>query len=151
MQTIITSNVSGQNAATFYSQGFDALQMGNVESSSLPLLGKGTLPPLSSPLPAAMKPALAAFVHSNQRPLQLFAEGANYKSSRYPLDLARGVDALFPHLPKVRTAAKVTQLSAILHAEAGDGKQAATDVLTDLGLARPLEAEPSRSGGSYKS
>src|SRR5258708_28187503 len=31
---------AGQNAATFYSQGFNALQLGNVGSSNLPLLGQ---------------------------------------------------------------------------------------------------------------
>jgi hypothetical protein len=134
---------AGQNAATFYSDGFDALQISTVGSSSLPLLGKGTLPALGSSMPAAMKLALAAVVHSNRDALQLFAEGANYEQSRYPLDLTQGVDALFPHLGKVRSATQVVELSAILHAEANDGKQAANDVRIALALARSLEAEPS--------
>src|SRR5438876_6049835 len=31
----------GQNAATFYCQGFDALQLANAGSSYLPIFGKG--------------------------------------------------------------------------------------------------------------
>ena len=140
----------GQNAATFYSQGFDALQTGKVESSPLPFLGKGTAPPLGSPLPASMKSTLAAILQSNRTALDLFAQGTRCEKSRYPVDLALGVDALFPHLPKVRMAVKLTQLSAILHAEAGDGKQAATDVLTSLGLVRSLDAEPSTISQSMR-
>jgi hypothetical protein len=134
---------AGQNAATFYLDGFDVLQIGNVGSSSLPLLGKGALPPLGSPMPAVMKSALSAIVHSNQEALRLFAAGASYEQSRYPLDLTRGFETVFPHLPKVKSATLIAEVSAILHAEANDGKQAAKDVLIALALARSLEAEPS--------
>ena len=133
----------GQNAATFFLDGFDALQTANASSSSLPLLGKGTLPPLGSPMPASMKSALAAVVQSNREALQLFAEGASHEQSRYPLDLTRGFETVLPHLPKVKSATLVAEVSAILHAEANDGKQAANDVLIALALARSLEAEPS--------
>src|SRR5262245_6637910 len=67
---------AGQNAAVFHVKGFDALQMGKVEGSSLPFLGKGTLPPLGAPLPGASKSALAAVVQSNRDALHLFAQGA---------------------------------------------------------------------------
>jgi len=69
---------AGQNAATFYLQSFDALQLRNL--GTLPILGKGQgqLPALGTPMPASMKSALAVFLKSNQTALQLFAQGARY-------------------------------------------------------------------------
>jgi type II secretory pathway pseudopilin PulG len=81
-------------------------------------------------------------VHSNRDALQFFAQGARYEQSRYPVDLTEGIDARFPHVPKIKNAVSVVALSAILHAEANDGKQAANDVLIALAMARSLEAEP---------
>jgi hypothetical protein len=133
---------SGQNAATFYSQGFDALQIPNVHSSNLPLLGKGQLPPLGNPMPAPMKSALAALVKSNRDALQWFAEGAKFNHCRYPVDLTLGYDALFPHSRKLDIASALLELSAIYHAEANQAEQAASDVLNCLALANSLAAEP---------
>jgi len=134
---------AGQNAATFYSQGFNALHLGNVGASNLPLLGQGQLPPLGAVMPGSVKAALAAFVKSNRDALQFFAQGAKYEQSRYPLDLTQGVDTVFPHLPKVKSAMLLMELSAVSHAEGKEGKSAANDVLVALALARSLEAEPS--------
>ncbi len=134
---------AGQNAATFYSQGFNALQLGNVGSSNLPLLGQGQLPPLGAVMPGSVKAALAAFVKSNRDALQFFAQGAKYEQSRYPLDLTQGVYTVLPHLAKIKSATIAMELSAVWHAEGKEGKPAANDVLMALALARSLEAEPS--------
>jgi hypothetical protein len=123
---------AGQNAATFFLDGFDALQIGNVDSSSLPLLGKGALPPLGSPMPASIKSALSAIVHSNQEALQLFAEGASHEQSRYPLDLTRGLRPFSPSTQSQECHANRSCLPSAC--EANDGKQAANDVLIALAL-----------------
>ena len=39
---------AAQNAATYFSQGFNALRVANLDSSGVPLLGKGKLPALGS-------------------------------------------------------------------------------------------------------
>src|SRR5216684_4175277 len=95
---------AGQNAATFYSKGFNALHLGNVGASNLLLLGQGQLPPLGAVMPGSVKAALAAFVKSNRDALQFFAQGAKYEQSRYPLDLTQGVYTVLPHLAKVKSA-----------------------------------------------
>ena len=133
---------AGQNAATFYAQGFAALQIDKA-SPSLPLLGPAKLPPLGDPMPPAAKAALSALVHSNREALQLLVHGEKYEQSRFPLDLTQGFDLPMPHLPKVRNATLLAESSAILHAEGNDGTQAAQDVLLALALTRSLEAEPS--------
>jgi hypothetical protein len=133
---------AGQNAAAFYAQGLDALNITNPGASSLPLLGKGQLPPLGSPMPTTMKSALTALVNSNREALEFFAQGAKYDRCRYPVDLALGYDTLFPHVPKLKNAALLVELSALLHAEANQTEQAVNDVLTGLGLAHSLADEP---------
>jgi hypothetical protein len=134
---------AGQNAATILSHGFGALHLGNGAGSDLPLLGKATLPPLGTPLPAAQKSAMTALVRANREALQFFAQGAKYEQSRYPIDLNAGFEVLLPHLPKLKSAALMLELSAVLHGEAQEGKPAAEDLLAALGLARSLENEPS--------
>jgi len=133
---------SGQNAAQYYLQGFTALQLGNASDQNLPVIGKGTLPALSAPIPASLKTALAALIRVNQDALQSFAQGLKYERSRYPLDLTQGFYAPTPHLTKFRKAGELCELSAILHAGDKDGKKAADDILMILGLARSLDDEP---------
>ncbi len=132
---------SGQNAAPFYCQGFDALQIDH--GANLPLLGKGKLPPPAGTIPPPMKLAMAAFVQANRDALQFFDQGATYEHCRYPVDLSQGFDLLLPHLVKFRAALQSMELSAILHADEHEGKQAGRDLLIALALERSLDAEPS--------
>jgi len=123
-------------------QGFNALVAVNAAGSSLPLLGKGKLPPPGAPLSASMKSTLFGFVRSNKDALQLFVQGATHEQSRYPLDLSLGIETPLPHLGKFRNANQLLQVSAIVHAEANEGLNAANDVLIALALTRSLETEP---------
>jgi hypothetical protein len=133
---------AGQNAATFYAQGFSALVAVKADGSSLPLLGKGKLPPLGTPLSVSMRSSLSGFVRSNKDALQWFVQGAKHEQSRYPVDLSLGIEAPLPHLGKLRHAVQLLELSAIVHAEANEGLNAANDVRIALGLTRSLETEP---------
>ena len=132
---------AGQNAATLYLQAFEALQTGN--GSKVPLLGKGILPPPPATVPQAEKSAMASLLKANSQTLIFLARSMNYEESRYPVDLTRGFEAVFPHLPKLRSAALLLELSAVLHAETHQGKEAADDVLAILRLGRSLALEPS--------
>ena len=133
---------TGQNAATFFLQGFNALRIANLESSGVPVLGKGKLPALGSPIPGSMKSALASIVGSNREALQFFNQGAKYEQSRFPVDLTQGFATAFPHLNKIREAGQVLELAAVAHAEAGDTQSTVNDVSTALALASSLKAEP---------
>jgi hypothetical protein len=132
---------AGRNAATIYLQAFDAMQTGN--GSKVPLLGKGTMPAPAAPLPSAEKSSMTAVLKANSQALLLLAQGANYEESRYPVDLTRGFETVFPHLPKIRSAALLLELASVLHGEAHQGKEAANDVLAILALGRSLAREPS--------
>lgn len=131
---------AGQNGATYFTQGLN-VQVGN--GANRPQLTKDSLPPPGSPVSPSVRSLMTSFVRANGEALRFFAQGAKFEQSRYPVDLTPGYEALLPHLPKLRSAGLLVECSAILHAEAHDGKAAADDVLTGLALARSLQAEPS--------
>jgi hypothetical protein len=133
---------AGENGATYYTYGLTALQSGNGAGVNRPL-AKGTLPPPGSPVPPSVRSSMSSLVRENGETLRFFAQGAKFEQSRYPIDLRAGYEAQFPHLAKLRSAGLVVEWSAILHAEAHEGKAAAGDVLASLALARSLQAEPS--------
>src|SRR5262249_24857778 len=64
----------GQNAAISYLPGLNALQLGNVAASNVPLLGKGGLPPIGAPIPAPVRAAVAALIKANHSALEFFTE-----------------------------------------------------------------------------
>jgi hypothetical protein len=134
---------AGQNAAVYYTKGLNALQIGNGTGANPPLADRKTLPLPGTLLSPSIRSSMTSLVRANGEALRFFAQGAKYEQSRYPVDLKPGYEALLPHLAKLRSAGLVVESSAILHAEAHEGKAAADDVLAGLALARSLQAEPS--------
>jgi len=135
---------AGQNAATYFQQGFDALQITNADrnSSNLPLIGRAAMPPINYPVPLAVKNTLKGFLERNQPALDLFARGAQCSGSRYPLDLTKGANLLLPHLAGIKQAAQLGAVNALFQAEAHKGAEAAQGVSVALASARSLESEP---------
>src|ERR1051325_325860 len=130
---------AGQNAATFFSQGFTAMQRPKGSQANVPLLGRGQLPPLGAPLPASVKSAVSGFLDSSREALQFFDQGASRDQSRYPVDLSQGFNTVLPHLREFKSAMQLLELAAISHADARDGELAAHDILMALALLRSLE------------
>ena len=130
----------GQNAATFFAEGLEGLRFENV--SSLPLLGKGKLPPFGVSLSGPIKSGIAALLNANREALLRFDEGSSYEQSRYPIDLTLGLETVLPHLPNFRRAAQLEELAAILHADEQNAAQASRDLHVAIALGRSLEAEP---------
>src|SRR6185436_18829565 len=94
----------GQNAATFFQQGFDAMEITDADKSSysIPLLGRGTMPAPSAIVPGGVKSTLKSFLDRQEAALALFERGAQCSGSRYPVDLSQGGSALLPHLSKTK-------------------------------------------------
>ena len=135
--------LDGQNAATINLRGIKARQIGGADQNAdLPVLGKGSLPAPGTPLPAPLKSALAAFQERNRAALRFFSQGTACDQSRYPIDLSKGFETLLPHLAGIKSGMQITEMSAVLDAENGQGKSAADDVLMTLSLARSLKGEP---------
>ena len=119
---------AGQNAATFFLQGFDALQITEADRASLPVVGQSALPPLGSPLPPKVKAGIAALSQRNKAAWENFQKGAQCEQSRYPLDLNKGYDTLLPHLTKLKQTLHAGELTAVL--------------LVSLAEAQSLKQEP---------
>lgn len=135
---------AGQNAATKFLEGIAALKITDADTNSanLPLIGKGELPQSDKPVLPEMKAVMAEFIQRNQSALRIFDQAAQLQQSRYPIDLNQGQATLLPHLPKIKRAAQILELSSISHAVAGQSKEAGDNLLTSLALARSLEFEP---------
>jgi hypothetical protein len=144
LNTWYAEPAAGQNAATFFEQGFDALQITNADrnSVSLPLIGKATMPAITLPVPSGIKSTLRSFLERNKTALDLFERGAQCSGSRYPLDLTKGFEVLLPHLPKVKQAAQLAEMDALFQADARQGANAGQAVGVTLAAARTLDAEP---------
>jgi hypothetical protein len=134
----------GQNAATFFLKGFEAMQITDADRNSkdLPLIGKGTLPALGSPLSPRTKAAIAALTQRNKVALENFQKGATIEQSRYPMDLNQGYDTLLPHVGKVKQAAQFGELTSLLLADSKQLQSAADVLLTSLASAQSLKYEP---------
>lgn len=134
----------GQNAATHFARGMDAIQITEADYTSrdLPIIGKGELPELGRPLPPQTKAAIAAFVQRNTTVLDAYREGMRFEKARYPSDLNQGIDTKVPHLAKQKRAAHIAQLSAILHAENKQPQAATENLLILLAGAQSLKDEP---------
>lgn len=135
---------AGQNAATFFQQGFLALQIteSDKRSYTLPVIGRARLPQPNVTVPGGMKSTLRSFLERNQPAIVLFDRGAKCSGCRYPVDLTKGMAIALPHLPKVKEAAEMGELTAISQSAEDNSAEAGKGVLLALAAARTLEAEP---------
>jgi RNA polymerase sigma factor (sigma-70 family) len=133
---------AGQNAANYYLQGFNALQIRDANKEpNLPVVGGLTT--MLTKQPEVMA-ATTVFVQNNQKALQMFAQAAQYDQSRYPVDFTRdALDGLhLTHLNNIKRGAQTVMVAAMLDAENQQGRPAADDVLLLFALTRSLKNEP---------
>src|SRR5262249_35944827 len=134
--------VGVSNGADYYGKAFKALRLKTPAAASLPLVGNGQLPPVGAPVPAPMKPALAALLESNRQALQWLAQGAQCEACRYPLDLSRGFALVYTPIQKLEQATFLLALAALDHADSHQPAQAANDLFTAFALADSLVRIP---------
>lgn len=133
-----------QNAATFYSQGFDAMQITDADrgSQDLPSVGAGVWPELGSPMPLKTKAAIAGLAQRNKAVWQPFEQASKLEQARYPIDLSQGSATLLPHLPKVKQGVQLASLTALLLADTKRARPASDYLLISLACAQSLKSEP---------
>src|SRR5215469_5959675 len=105
----------GQNAATFYSKGFDAMQITDADRASkdLPIFGAGEWTELGKPLPVKTKFAIAALVQRNRAAWQDFEQAAKFEQARYSINLNQDAVSV-PDLSKVRQGVELASLITAL-------------------------------------
>jgi len=131
-----------ENAALILTNAFAHLVKVNTNTPNLPIIGRGKLPPRNEPLSPEMSQAIADYVATNQMALELLEKGLALKSCRYPVDLTPGVDALLPHLSKLKASAQLLELDALINAEAGDFPGATRRIEAMWALSESLAQEP---------
>src|SRR2546423_5701571 len=104
---------SEENAAHIYARAFANLSLAATNSSELPLLGRGKLPPRTQPLSDKSRKAIAVLLAENHAALELLHEGASRRRCRYPIDMRPGLKTLLPHLSKLKTSAQLLELNAL--------------------------------------
>jgi hypothetical protein len=87
--------------------------------------------------------AAAQCLRANTAAFGLLLDAAPVESCRYSVDLTKGIEAPFPHLPKIKSAAALLNAAAVVHSQARDSKRAAQDTVAAFALARSLSGEPS--------
>jgi hypothetical protein len=87
--------------------------------------------------------AAAQCLRANTAAFNLLLDGARFESCRYSVDLTKGFEAPFSHLPKIKSAAALLDAAALVHSQAHDSKRAAQDAIAAFALARSLSDEPS--------
>jgi hypothetical protein len=112
------------------------------KSKSLPVVGRAKLPARTEPLGKEMKALIAQYITDNKKALELLHTGAVIKHSRYPVDLSAGFEAMRPDLHKIKTAAELLKLNAILHTENGGDELAVRSAISIFGIDRSLSNVP---------
>ncbi len=108
----------------------------------MPVVGRAKLPTRTEALDEETKALITQYIADNNEALKLLHAGAAMEHSRYPIDLSAGFEAAIPDLHKIKTAAKLLKLEAILHVENGDDELAVHSAKSIFGISRSLANVP---------
>jgi hypothetical protein len=122
---------------------FALLEKSAAAGSALPIVGTNDVkvPPPGEPW--EQQAAVAAFLQQNKEALDLLHEAAHENTAvRFPVNFAAGVNALLPHVQKLRQPIRLLALEAEWKAHHGDADGAADSLHAILCLGDALEQEP---------
>jgi hypothetical protein len=81
-------------------------------------------------------------VESNEEALTTFRRAATLTKARYPVDFTPGVNALLPHLGKLKPMARLLQAEVVVAVADNDAQRAMDAIKAMLGIGRSLSNEP---------
>lgn len=131
-----------ENAAQLYLQAFDAFQDPEDLFDLTPVVGMADLPDRSEAFPEEMKKAAEAYLDANARALVLLHEAAARTKCRYPIDITDIYGTADDHLTRMRQAARLLSLEAIIHAENQRPEMASEALVAGLAVGWSLHDEP---------
>jgi hypothetical protein len=132
---------AGENTADVYEAAFSKYVKVTNEDEP-PVVGHGTLPPRGEPLPEDMKKAVAAYLAANANAIELLHKAAAVEGCRFPLNFTKTFDMPLPHLARLRQAARMLELQALVEAEARKPGEAAAAIAASAAAAHALRNEP---------
>jgi type II secretory pathway pseudopilin PulG len=130
-----------ENAALVITQALALLR--NYPDRRSNAIAKFQLPQSSESLTEAQRELLAGYVEVNLPAIAKAREGLARTNCRYPVDLSPGWAAHLPHLYYLKDLERVVTYQGILSAESSKPDTAVESIITLLGLANTLKAEPS--------
>ena len=143
----------GENATDVYTSAFahfSLFKLGpddvrskseNIQYRLVPYAGKGKAPHDNDPLSEDVKMAISAYLNSNDTAVTLLMKAVAIKNCVFPLNSSEGEEMKVPHIWKVKDAAHLLQLRAILCAETNDADSAERSLLALVDLANSLTNE----------
>ncbi len=129
-----------ENAALVMTQAFALMRTFPDQRSNE--VSRFKPPPRGQPLTLDQIQLLSNYVNLNAAALERAAEAVTLPRSRFPTDLSPGLDALLPHLSKIKTLAQTVSHQARLAIDAQRAPDATRCLQTLLGLAHTLDSEP---------
>jgi hypothetical protein len=131
-----------ENAAPLLEKSFELLQLSEADTASLPILGREKNLEMGGPLPPAMRRRIAQLISTNQPALTALHQAATRKYCRFPIVTNEGGEIILPHLPKLRTSAKLLELEALFNADSSNSIAAVQAMATSFRLAHLLDQDP---------
>jgi len=129
-----------ENAALVMTQAFALMRTFPDQRSNE--VSRFKPPPRGQRLTSEQVKLISNYVTLNADALETARAAVKLPKSRYPIELDPGVDALLPHLGKIKTLVQIARDKAILAIDAQQGPDATPFLITTLGLARTLDLEP---------
>ena len=132
----------GLNGVDVYQRAFFAYSNTGGDNENLPVVNRAALPELGEPIQPEMLSAIRVYLAANDEALKLLHEAAAYEECRFSINMSPGPGMLMPHLAKLRHAARILYLEAILKTEDGDAEGAVQAVSDSLAVGNSLRNEP---------
>jgi len=108
----------------------------------LPIVGEVEPSPRNEAFSAETAEAVARHLTANTQALELLREASAIKHSRYPVNLAAGINASPPDLRGIKSMARLLAIQALYRAENGHAPSAVDSVKSVFAVARSIAQEP---------
>lgn len=128
-----------ENAAFRWLDGFAEMTPSAGMTSAW---SKVTLPLRGASLTGEQLDLARDVVSSNKLALSIFREAAARPQTRYPVDLTPGMNALLPHLSKLKSIARLLQAELVVAVDETNTASATDALKTMLAVGRSLGREP---------
>ncbi len=132
-----------ENAAPIYQKAFDEyLEVPKKDEYNILIAGLADYPDAGKPVPEKVLKASRKYLETNAKTLEYIRKGNTYSRCRYPIDLPKGIDTLYPHLSLIRKCARLFSLESFFYAKADRTNATLDSCINIIKLGNSLKGEP---------